>query len=102
EIVADVVANEREHGHRIAADDTDLAARGSGGFAAERGAEINAVHPVERLENQRDVFAPPATEDDGGNQNPGGIVGGGIQRRIVCHRSGESAVGMSGFSTAFG
>ena len=54
EVVADVVANEREHGHRIAADDADLPRGGGGGFGAERRAEVDAVHPVERLEDERD------------------------------------------------
>jgi hypothetical protein len=39
EVVADVVANEREHGHRIAAHDADLPGGGGGGLGAERRAE---------------------------------------------------------------
>jgi hypothetical protein len=64
EVVAHVVAAERQHGHRVAADDADLAGRGGGRLGAERGAEVDAVPPVERLQHERDGGGAATAEDD--------------------------------------
>ena len=42
EVVAHVVAAEREHGHRVAADLADRAAGGGGRFRAHGGADVDA------------------------------------------------------------
>ena len=54
EVVAGVVADERQHRHRVAAHDADLADRGGGGLRGERRAQERAVGPVAGLGDQRD------------------------------------------------
>src|SRR5207247_2150510 len=63
EVVADVVADEREHGHRVAADDADLSGGGGGGLRAYGCADVDAVRPVERLEHEGNDLAAPPAED---------------------------------------
>src|SRR2546421_124117 len=64
EVVAAVVPDERQHRHRIAAHDADLADRGRGGLRGEGGAEVHAVHPVARLCHQGDGRLAAAAEED--------------------------------------
>ena len=47
EVVADVVAAERQHRHRIAPHHADLAGRGRGGLRTHRRAHEDAMGPVE-------------------------------------------------------
>ena len=49
EVVAHVVAAERQHGERVAADLAELAERGGRHFRAHRGGRVHAECPVERL-----------------------------------------------------
>ena len=64
EVVARVVADERQHRHRVAAYDADLAGGGSGRLAREGRAHEGAVHPVTSLGHQRDRGLAPTTEED--------------------------------------
>ena len=64
EVVAGVVADERQHRHRVAAYDAHLADRGGGRLAGEGGAEEGAVGPVAGLEDQRDRGLAAAAEED--------------------------------------
>src|SRR4051812_33634793 len=92
EVVAHVVAGEGKHGHRVAAQDADLARRRRRRLGRQRGAEEDAVLPVARLEDERDVPLPAGAEEDRRDGNafrglplrregralgPGGRGGGG-------------------------
>ena len=61
EVVGHVVAAERQHRHRVAADRAGRAVGGGGRLGAHRRAQVDAVRPVERLEDERDGVArrPP-------------------------------------------
>ena len=94
EVVAHVVAGEREHRHRVAAQDADLARGRCRGLRGERRAEEHAVLPGARLEDEGNVSLSPGAEEDGGDRDAfrilpvrrdgGALLGGG----------GEAAVGM--------
>ena len=64
EIVAHVVAAERQHGHGVAADLADLAGGGGGGLRAHGRPDVNAVAPVEGLKDQRHGRRPAAAKDE--------------------------------------
>ena len=92
QVVAHVVAAERQHRHRVAAHHADLAGRRGGGLRAERRAEEHAVLPVERLEHQRDVGPPARAEDDRADRHALRVLPRGRERRALRRRRGEAAV----------
>ena len=64
EVVAHVVAAEREHRHGIAAQHAGLARRRGSGFRRERRAEKDAVLPVLRFVDERHALLPARAEHD--------------------------------------
>src|SRR5262249_6576949 len=68
EVVAHVIATEREHRHRIATDHADLPGNGRGRFRAHRRAEEDAVRPVEGLEHEGDDTGAARAEDERGDR----------------------------------
>src|SRR5207302_10264741 len=68
-IIADVVAAEREHRHRVAPNLSDRASRGGGCFRRHGGAEINAVFPIKRLKHKRQRSAATSAENNGADRN---------------------------------
>ncbi|CVN70124.1 Uncharacterised protein [Streptococcus pneumoniae] len=112
QVVAGVVAEERQHGHRVAAHDAHGAGGGRGGLRGEGGALEDAVLPVEGLGHQRHGGLAAAAEQDGvqlhaprvavlvgqhvrlldGRAEPGVRVGGrgaGLGRPVVAAPVGE-------------
>ena len=102
EVVAHVVAAERQHGERIAADLAELAEGGGGHFGTHRGGRVNAEGPVESLRHQRHRGAAATAEDEGFDRHTLRIVVGRIGRRALRHRRGEAAIGVGGFRFAAG
>ena len=74
-VVAEVVAAERLHRHRVAAHDADRAGGGGGGLGGHRGADQHAVLPVARLVDQRRQLAPPAAEDQRRDRHAARVLG---------------------------
>ena len=64
EVVAHVVAAEREHREGVEAELADGAGLGGGGLGAHDRAEEHAVLPVEALGDERDVGGAAAAEED--------------------------------------
>ena len=94
EVVAHVVPAEREHGHRVAPHLADLAGGGGGRFGAHRRAEIDAVNPVEGLEDERHRRRAAPAEDDRADRHAMWIMNLRRQRGVVRHGRGEARVGM--------
>jgi putative component of membrane protein insertase Oxa1/YidC/SpoIIIJ protein YidD len=65
EIVAHVVAAERQHGHRVSSNLSLLAVLRCGALAGDGGGEEDPVRPVERLKNKRSKSSAPASEQHG-------------------------------------
>ena len=98
-VVPHVVAAEREHRHRIAADGSDRTACGRGRLGALGGPEEYAVGPVEGLEDQGHGCRSTSTEDDRIDRHPFGVLPFGVDIGALVGRRGESGVGMGGEST---
>ena len=64
EVVAEVVAAERLHRHRVTAHDTDRTGRGGRRFGGHRGTDQHTVGPVARLEHERHQRFAATAEDD--------------------------------------
>ena len=94
EIVAHVIATEGQHGQGIAADLAGAAHGGGGHFGAHGGPDVNAVDPVESLEDERDGVGAAAAEDDGADGHALRQVGFGGQHGVVYHGDAEAAVGV--------
>ena len=94
EVVAHVVAAERQHGERVAADLAELAERGGGHFRAHRGGRVDAERPVERLRHERHGRAAAAAEDERRDRHALRVVVRRVGRRALRHRRGEAAVGV--------
>ena len=78
-VVAEVVAAERLHRHRVATHDAHLSDRRGRGFGRHAGAHEHAVGPVARLVHERRHFAAAAAEQDRGDRHTFRGVG---ERRV--------------------
>ena len=96
EVVAGVVADERQHRHRVAADDADLAGGGGGRLAREGRAHEGAVHPVARLGHQRDRGLAPTTEEDRVDRHTARVVVLRGEDRALLDRRAVAAVRVAG------
>ena len=83
EVVAHVVAAERQHRERVAAQLADGAGRGGRGLGAHHRAEEDAVLPVARLVHERDHRGAAAAEEDRVDRHPGGVLPLGRDRRVL-------------------
>ena len=92
EVVAHVVAAERQHGHGVAADLAHGSGGGGCGFRAHRGSEIHTVDPVEGLENERHRRGATSTEDHRAHGHAGGVFPIAVDERAVFGRGREAAV----------
>ena len=101
EIIAHVIAAERQHGHGIAADLADFSRRGGGHLRSHGGADIYPGTPVESLVDERNGAGAAAAENDRADGNAGGILPGGINRRTLRSRSGKARVGMRRLGAGF-
>ncbi len=69
EVVAVVVAAERLHRHRVAAQHANGAGRGGGRFRTHRRADEHAVFPVARFEHERHERRATSAENDRGDRH---------------------------------
>ena len=96
EVVAGVVADERQHRHRVAAHDADLAGRGRGGLGGEGRAHEGAVDPVAGLGDQRDRRLATAAEEDRVDRDTARVVVLRGEDRALLDRRAVAAVGVAG------
>ena len=82
-VIAEVVAAERLHRHRVASHDADLAGGGRGGLGSHRGAHQHTVRPVARLVHQRRELAPPAAEDQCRDRHAARVLGSRRVDRVL-------------------
>src|SRR5258708_22026967 len=94
EVVAHIVATEREHSHWVTAKFTDVAGGGRGRLAADSRAQKRSVLPAERLSHQRDNASPAATEKDGVDRHATGILPLRGNHRALARASSETRKGM--------
>ena len=96
EVVAHVVAAEGEHRHRITSHLADRAGGSCRHLGADRGTKVDAVHPVEGLEDQWHRCCSTTTKDHGAYLDALGVFPVGIDDRAVLCRRSETAVRMTG------
>ena len=103
EVVGHVVAEERQHRHRVAADLSDLVGDDGGGDLGTRGgAHEHAVRPALRLVHQRDRRRTAAAEEDRVDRHARGLLvveaveAGLVKHGAVLGRSREAAVLVGG------
>ena len=92
EVVADVVSDERQHRHRVAAQHADGALGCRGGLGGAGGAHEHAVLPVPGLRHQRDGVLASAAEDDGVDGHALRVVELVRQDRALRDRGAEAGV----------
>ena len=105
EVVAHVVTAEGQHRHRVAAHLAERAGGGSGHLGSHRGTEIDAVRPVEGLENERHRRGAASAENDRADWHAGGVFPLGVDHRAIPRWRGEAAVrvaGENGFAVLVG
>src|SRR5256885_1957948 len=94
EVVAHVVADEGKHGHRVAAQDADLAGGRGGGLRGERRAQEHPVLPGARLVDEGNVALAAGAEEDGRDGNALRILPARRDHGALLGGSGEAAVWM--------
>src|SRR6478736_10278529 len=94
EVITGVVADERKHGHRIAAHLAHVAAGGGGRLRGQGGREEHAVLPVSRLDDEWDRVASAAAEEDRVKRHAGGVVPFGGQDGALLDRRAEPRIGV--------
>ena len=92
EVVADVVAEERQHRHRVAAHGADLALGGGGLLGTQGGADEHAVLPVAGLGDQRHRGLAAAAEQDRRDRHALRVVPLRRQRRALRDRGAVARV----------
>src|SRR5204863_2610181 len=81
EIVAHVIATEREHRHRIAPHDAHLSGNRGGRFGAERGRHIDTLFPAGSLDDEWYRGGARTTENESRNGNALRILPFRLHRR---------------------
>ena len=102
EVVAEVVAAERQHRERIAAHDADLADDRGGRLGGHRRRHVDAVRPVVRFGHQRHGRRAASAEEERADRHAGGIVPVRVERRDLVRGDGEARVRMRGGLAAAG
>ena len=92
EVVAHVVAAERQHRHRIVPHLADLADLRGGALRGHRRPDEHAVLPVERLVHQRRQMRAAAAEEDRRDRHAVVVLGAERMRRALRQRRGEAGV----------
>src|SRR4029077_5571275 len=93
-VIPHVVAAERQHSHRIAADLTNGPDCRRRHFRSHRCADVNSMDPVECLKDQRHRRCTATAENDPADWHPCGIINIRIQSRIILHWRTKPAVRM--------
>ena len=96
EVVAHVVAAERQHRHGIAPQHADLAGGRRRRLRRQRRAEERAVLPVARFVDERHAPLPPRAEEHGVDRHAVRVVELRRERRALRRRRREAAVRMRG------
>src|SRR5690606_19700808 len=99
---AQVVAAERQHGERVAAQFADLAFGGGGLLAGDVCVEEDAVVPVEGLRDEGDGGGAAADEEDRGDRHALGVLPLGRDDRALRGGGGEAGVGVGGRGARLG
>ncbi len=92
EVVGHVVAAERQHRHRVEAELAHLARGRRGRLDRHRGAEEDAVLPVERLGDEGHRARPPAAEQEGVDRHSVGVLPLGGDRGALGRGGREARV----------
>mmetsp|Transcript_42799 Transcript_42799/g.114541 ORF Transcript_42799/g.114541 Transcript_42799/m.114541 type:complete len:503 (-) Transcript_42799:150-1658(-) len=100
EVVAHVVAAERKHGERVAANDTLRAEGSSRGLRAHSGREVHALRPVAGLGHQRHSGGAAATEDHGVESHTPSVLPGLVASGVVRGSNREAGVGVGGLASS--
>ena len=95
-VVAEVVAGEGLHRHRVAAQHARLADGGGGGLGGDRGADQHAVAPVACFVDERCDAAATTAEHDGRERHAARAVGLGGVVRVLLGRHREARVRVRG------
>ena len=101
-VVASVVANERQHGHGVVAQGTDLAFGGSRLAGGQQGADHGAMVPAEGFRHQRHSIGAAAAEQNGVDLNAVSVFELGCDDRALFNRNRIAGVRVSGISVRFG
>ena len=101
EVVAHVVAAERQHRERVAAQRADRAGRGGGRLGTHDRAEEHAVLPVVRLGDERDGRGAAAAEQDRRDRHALRVFPLRRDARHLRERRGEAAVRVGGGHAGF-
>ena len=98
-IIRHVVAAKGQHGHGIPAHG-DALFRRRGGFGSHGGGQIDAMRPIEGLEDQGHMFAHAAPEDEGLYGHALGIIPFRIIGGTLGNGRGKPGVGVGGEAAA--
>ena len=99
EIVAHVVATERQHGKRVATHHAHLSHSRCRGFRTHGGGHVNAFHPGAGFGHQRHGGGAAATKHERINGHAIGVVPLGIQGGVVGGGHRKAGIGVCGFGT---
>ena len=94
EVIAHVIAAERQHGHRVASNLAHFSELGGGAFRSHRGPDENAVFPIECLIDQWRQPGAAAAEHHGRNRYAVVVFGAERMGGALGQRRSESAIGM--------
>ncbi len=98
EVVAHVVAAERQHRHWIAPHHAHRARGGRGGLRCHGSADVYTVLPVKALIHQGRDPGPATTKDDGRNRNPLRVLPMRRDAGAAAGGDGEPGVGVGSVS----
>src|SRR5688572_25849147 len=96
EIVSHVIAAKRDHGHRIAPHDADLAGDRCGRFRAKRRAHVDTFLPRLRFDDQRHRRGAAPAEDEGRDRHALWVFPQWVHGWALNRRDCETSVGMCG------
>src|SRR5580700_7310052 len=101
EVVAHVVAAEREHGHRVAPELTHFPGDRGRSFATDRCTQKSTVLPVESFGYEWNDAGAPSTKQDRIDRNTLGILPLRRNHWALACRNGESRVGVRRYPPGF-
>ena len=99
-VIPHVITTEREHRHRVTADNADCASGGGGSLRSHDRAYKYAVVPITGLIDQRSELRTAASEYKRGDWHTVRVFKLRADARAVDSRSGEAAIGMRAFLLA--